>query len=87
MRQIKVELPKRTDKPSMKDIKEMREWVKEMIMSDSDWSQYKNKRYMFTKIPIYCEQCRERMEPRNRYQVKYGFCDIHCGNRLYGLTY
>lgn len=70
----------------MKDIKEMREWIKEMNISDSDWSQYKNKRYMFTKIPIFCEQCRERMELRNGYQVKYGFCDVSCGNRLYGLT-
>lgn len=38
---------------------------KKIIMSDSDWSQYKNKRYMFTKIPIFCEQCRERMGSRN----------------------
>jgi len=34
MRQIKVELQKRTDRPTMKDIKEMNEWVTEMISED-----------------------------------------------------
>lgn len=87
MRQIKVELPKRTDKPSVKDIKEMNEWVKEMISEDKYWRKTQKDRYKFTKVHLLCEECGETMDARNDYQVKYGFCDVGCGEKLYGLRY
>lgn len=86
MRQIKVELQKRTDRPTMKDIKEMNEWVTEMISEDKYWQKAQKDRYKFTKVNRSCEQCGEKLDARSDYHMKYGFCDVGCGNRLFGLV-
>lgn len=87
MRQIKVELPKRTDKPSAKDIKNMREWVKAAVIQCDDWNACKKKRYVFTKKPRFCEECNSRLENRDRYQMRYGVCDQGCYMHLVGMSW
>ncbi|MDR4283021.1 hypothetical protein BK754_28350 [Bacillus thuringiensis serovar subtoxicus] len=86
MRQIKKALPKDQYKPSMKDKKEMESWLKEMLEKDKYWSKMKRgPRYKFTRVARWCEQCNKQLEARNDYQMRYGFCDVYCGEVLYGL--
>ena len=34
-----------------------------------------------------CENCGRKMDVLNEYQWKYGFCNVNCGNELFGVGY
>jgi ribosomal protein L37AE/L43A len=52
----------------------------------------KKQRWRWTKIPkkhldrYFCSGCGKRLDTRDKYAMRYGFCDVYCGYTTYGLS-
>lgn len=50
----------------------------------------KKQRWRFTKIPFefwFCSGCGEKLNPKDRYHRRFGFCDRECGYTTFGLSW
>jgi hypothetical protein len=49
----------------------------------------KKQRWRFTKgspRDWYCSGCGTKLDPKDRYAQRYGFCDVYCGYETFGLS-
>jgi hypothetical protein len=47
----------------------------------------KKQRWRFTKEYHYCSGCDKRLDMKDTYMRRYGFCDMYCGYTTYGLSW
>ena len=46
---------------------------------------YRKEVFMLRHFPR-CQECGAKLNKKDEYQMKYGFCNVHCGYKLFGLS-
>jgi hypothetical protein len=47
----------------------------------------KKQRWRWTKHVHHCSGCDDRLDTRDSYSMRYGFCSVSCGYETYGLSW